>query len=233
MIVAALALCQVAPAQDQETDEEWWTSYWATARDMFDFFNSCEGMAYNVGISGKASNDSALSESDIANAVESRLRAARMFQKGSQAAKSHFNVYLTFVGNTASLRVGFEKPGFTDPYSTHRFLQLTRGMETWTKSWLVQGDFGSGDILAQLSKYLDEFIVNYLRINSDEACEEYRLAEQERRAEREAERAAAKAERDARASRWNGWTAEQCESLEDASDRVSCTFDATFGSSDF
>ena len=225
-LVAALALCQVASGQDQETDEEW-TNYVAAARDKFDFFNSCEGMAYYVSISGKGSNDSAPSESDIANAVESRLRAARIFEENAQVAKSYFNVYLTLAGTAASLQVGFAKPGFTDPYSTHRLFQFPRGMETWRKSWLVQGGIGSGDVLAQLSKDLDEFIVNYLRVNSDEACEEYRLAEQEHRARLEAERAAERAERDARASRWKGWSAEQCESLEDPSDRIFCTVDAT------
>ena len=223
--LAALALCHVVSGQDQETDE--WSTNYVAARDMFDFFNSCEGMTYNVRTSGKASNDSALSESDIANAVESRLRAARIFRENAQGAKSsYFNVYVTLAGNAVSLHVGFEKPGFADPYSTHRLFQFPRGMETWSKSWLVQGGYRSGDVLAQLSKYLDEFIVNYLRVNSDETCEEYRVAEQEHRAKLEAERAAERAKRDARATRWNGWSAEQCESLEDPGDRASCTFDA-------
>ena len=219
-LVAALALCHVALAQGQETDEE--STNYEAARDMFDFFNSCEGMTYYVKTWGKGSKDSALSESDIANAVDSRLRAARIFRENTQGAKSYFNVYVTWAGNAASLDVGFEKPGFADPYSTHRSFQFPRGMETWRKSWFVhQGGLSSGDVLAQLSKYLDEFIVNYLRVNSDEACEEYRVAEQEHRAKLEAKR-------DARATRWNDWYAEQCGSLEESDDPVLCFIDASF-----
>ena len=226
ILVAALALCQVASGQDEKTDE-WWANYVAAARDMFDFFNACEGMAYHVSLSGKRSNDSALSESEIANAIESRLRAARIFEEDAQkAAKSYFNVHLTLAGSAASLDIGFEKPGFVDPYFRHRILQVPRGMETWQKSWVVQGGFRSGDVLAQLSKYLDEFIVNYLRVNSDDACEKHRVTELEHKAKLEAERAAKKAKFDARAVRWKGWSIKQCENLEDPFDEFQCTVDA-------
>ena len=98
-------------------------------------------------------------------------------------------------------------------------------METWQKGWLVQG-YRSGDLLAQLSKFLDEFIASYLRVNSEEACENYRVAERERRATLEAERAARHAEFDARAARWKGWSAEQRGSLEDMIDQWFCEADA-------
>ena len=75
MLVAALVLCQVASGQDEETDDEWWDDYLAVGLDKFQFFNACEGMAYYVSISGREPNDSALSESEIANAIQSRLRA--------------------------------------------------------------------------------------------------------------------------------------------------------------
>ena len=226
ILLAAAVLCQVASGQERDTGD-WWTNYAATGHDRFNFFNACEGMAYHVSISGEGSNDSALRDSEVENAIESRLRAARIFEGDSQkAAKSYFNVYVTLAGSAASLGVGFEKPGFVDPYSRHRMAQFPRGMETWQKGWFVQGGFRSGEFLAQLSKYLDEFIASYLRVNSDEACEEYRVAEREHRARLEAERAAARAELDARAARWKGWSAEQCESLEDPYDQFSCEFDA-------
>ena len=231
MLVSTLTLYQVASSQDERTDDEWWDDYVAVGVDRFQFFNACQGMGYYVGISGNGSNDSALSESEIANAIESRLRAARIFDADSQKAeKSYFNVYLDLVGSAASLRIGFEKPGFEDPYSIHRFAQFPLGMETWTKSWLVQGGFRSGDVLAQLSKFLDDFIVNYLRVNSDEACEQHRVAKQIHKAKLEEERLAKRDERDAAAARWKGWSAEQCASLERPEDRASCSFDALFHS---
>lgn len=228
LLVATAVLCQVASGQDDVTDDAW-ANYVVAGNDVFDFFNACEGMAYHVTISGETSNDSALRDSEIANAIESRLRAARIFDENSQeAAKSYFNVNVILAGSAASLHIGFEKPGFEDPYSLHRLLQFPRGLVTWQKSWLVQGGFRSGDVLAQLSKFLDELIVNYLRVNSDEACEKYRVAEQRRKTKLEAERAAKRAERDARAARWQGWSAEQCESLDDPNDQISCEIDAIF-----
>ena len=204
IFIAALALCQVASGKDEETDEEL-ANYMAQFYAHIFFFNACEGMAYNVTISGKASTDSALSESEIANAIESRLRAARIYQDEYQHGHgSVFNVSLTLAGNAAMLSVGFEKPGFVDPYLKHHLLaKIPWGMETWGKTWLVQGG-DSGDVLAQLSKYLNEFISNYLRVNSDDACEEYRVAELEHEAYLEAERAAEKAKTDA----WKDWSAD-------------------------
>ena len=187
IFIAALALCQVASGQDEETEKMLADKMLAdnVARtDAHRFFNACEGMAYNVNISsGKA----ALSESEIANAIESRLRAARIFQDDDQyGLGSVFNVSLTSAGNAAMLNVGFEKPRFLDPYSKHQFGRILFGMETWKRGSLFQGG-DSGDILAQLSKYLDEFIANYLRVNSDDACEEYRVAELEEKANFETE----------------------------------------------
>lgn len=223
VFLAAAALCLVATGQDQEPgDASWWTNYEDTGHDMFRFFNACEGMAYHVSVSGESSNGSNFRDSDLDNAIESRLRAARIFHDSKEAAKSWFNVYVTLAGSAASLQVGFEKPGFVDPYSKHRFLRLQRGVQTWERSWLVQGQVRSGDVLTQLSKFLDEFIANYLRVNNDSACEEYRVAEQERRAKLEADRAAARAET---AARWKGWTAEQCQSLKNSVDQILCVMD--------
>ena len=186
IFIAALALCQVASGQDEETEKMLADKMLAdnVARiDAHRFFNACEGMAYNVNISGKA----ALSESEIANAIESRLRAARIFQDDDQyGLGSVFNVSLTSARNAAMLKVGFEKPRFLDPYSKHQVVRTLFGMETWKQGSLFQGG-DSGDILTQLSKYLDEFIANYLRVNSDDACEEYRVAELEEKANFEAE----------------------------------------------
>ena len=55
---------------------------------------------------------------------------------------------------------------------------------------LGTGGSGSGRVLSEVSKYVDEFLVGYLRVNSDEACKEYRLAEQKHRQELEAEQEA-------------------------------------------
>ena len=224
ILLVATVLCQLASGQDRETGDDW-TNYADTAHDVFNFFNTCEGMAYHVSVSGEGSHDSALRSSDVENAVESRLRAARIFDEDAQRpTKSYFNVYVTLSGSAASVIVSFEKPGFVDPYSRHRLIQFPRGMETWRRGWLVQGGFRPGDVLADLSKYLDEFIVGYLRVNTDEACERFRNAEQEHRAKVEADRAAERAAREARAARWKGWSAEQCQSLEEY--QAECLLDA-------
>ncbi len=177
IFIAALALCQVASGRDEETEKFWADKMLAdnVARtDAHRFFNACEGMAYNVNISGKA----ALSESEIANALESRLRAARIFQDHYQyGTESVFNVYLTSLENAAMLSVGFEKHHFLDPYSKYQTGRILFGMETWKRGTLFQGGGLSGRILTELSKILDEFIANYLRVNSEDACAEYRIGE--------------------------------------------------------
>ncbi len=219
LLIAATLLSNVAAGQLGEPDG-WWTEYRGAGGEVFSFFNACSGMGYRVSISGNSSNESALRETEIASAVESRLRAARIFDERTSpnALKSYLIVQVIFTGNSASLSVEFLKPGFKDIFSRHQFFIDSRGLATWQRAWLVQG-FRSGDVLAQLSKYLDEFIANYLRVNSDEACEGFRVAEREQQARLAADRAAARTdaavERAARAARWKGWSAEQCESLEE------------------
>lgn len=218
VLVAAMLPSQGAFSHDEEINEGWFYNYMANPAEKFRFFNACESIAYHIGLSGEASLGSAPGEREIANAIESRLRAARIFRDDPDGRTSYFNAYLTLVGSAASLRVGFEKFGFVDPYSKFLLAQTLHGVETWHRSWLVEGGFRSGDVLARLSMFLDEFIVNYLSVNTDEACDAYRLAEKEHEAETESERAAARAERmaerDARAVRWKGWSEEQCKSLE-------------------
>lgn len=213
VLVAALLPSQGSFGHDEEINEGWFNSYMANPAEKFRFFNACESIAYHIGLSGEASLGSAPGEREIANAIESRLRAARILRDDPDGLTSYFNVYLTLAGSAASLRVGFEKFGFVDPYSKFLLAQTLHGMETWHRSWLVEGGFRSGDVLGQLSKLLDEFIVNFLRVNTDEACDAYRLAEKEHEAKMESEHAAARAERAARAVRWKGWSEEQCQSL--------------------
>ena len=193
-VSAALRTAQVAlfaavsVLAQEPSDFNSWESL-AEDFDRFQFFNACEGMSHYVRITGEGRHDSAPSKAEIANAIESRLRASRVYEDDLDTTrKSYFNLYLNFAGSAASLRVGFEKPGFVDPYSKHRSATSPRGMETWQKNWVVQGAYDSGDILAQVSKYLDEFLVNYLRVNSEEACSKYQMAEQKHKAEPEAER---------------------------------------------
>ena len=132
IFIAALALCQVALGQHEETEDEM-AKYKAAALDTLGFFNACKGMAYRVSISSSASTDSTLSESEIANAIESRLRAARIYQDDLQHGQvSFFNVSLTLVGNAAALSVGFEKLGFVDPYLKYNLYSIfPLRMETW------------------------------------------------------------------------------------------------------
>ena len=144
-------------------------------------------MAPHVVVSG----DGALAPttSELLNNLESRLRAAKI-HKDLDDARDYLVANVIAVGNAFNLTVYFRKARFLDPFSKHDFVRIEHTVKTWETGMLGTGGSGSGRVLSEVSKYVDEFLVGYLRVNSDEACKEYRLAEQKHRQELEAEQEA-------------------------------------------
>ena len=132
----------------------------ANAAERHALLAQCTKMKLFVFLSAKSEGDLKLEKDAVVNAVESRLRAARLFEKG---VSTQFLV-VTVLG------VG---PAFHVDVSLERWLPDTgfgnSGVVTVWKTGTV-GTSNSGQfILGAVTENLDEFLAKYLRAN-EEAC---------------------------------------------------------------
>ena len=150
LIAAALALCPAAPVLAEDV----------TRSDRFKLWNNCRAMDLAVEGLPQDAADIALTRGAIETAVRSRLRAARLYD-ADVAAFLYVNVNV--LGRAFSIRVEYNKPLF-DPASD-QFFSAT----TWNSgSTGTHGGNGSY-ILSSVSRHMDKFIDEYLRVNAD-AC---------------------------------------------------------------
>ena len=104
-----------------------------------------------------------LTEEAIMNAAESRLRAARLFVPFTyrrEDREQYLYINVNIVGHAFGISI-----------SLRRYLDLGYGWTAFAIVWRT-GSVGtrSGDgqyILGVVSKYLDEFIASYLRVNEE------------------------------------------------------------------
>ena len=116
-----------------------------------------------------------LTESQIRNAAESRLRGAGLYDPEAapylyvninagapEAGSRHFPFF--------SITVQYKRmlPDFRIPWISFA--------TTWGIGFVGQGD--SSFILSNLSQFLDEFLVEYLRVRDSNACRELRAKDQ-------------------------------------------------------
>lgn len=125
----------------------------------FQLYTACQPMTLLVGGLDDDTEDIGLTEEAVVNAVESRLRAARLYNPSAVE-----NLYVNIaVSNPAFIiRLEFFKPVID------RHSRMTFNANTWTK-----GSFGTSTdasyILGSLSTHLDAFLVEFLRVN-ESAC---------------------------------------------------------------
>lgn len=128
----------------------------------FELFSNCEPISILVeGLSREALNIGLTKES-VQNAVESRLRSARIY---SSNPTLHSSLYISVnVSNRSfSIALEFNKRVFdlfTKTYGT---------AITWSDGGIGTHGNRVGGILSSLSQLMDDFLVDFLRIN-DEAC---------------------------------------------------------------
>ena len=139
--------------------------------DLFDLCPPAEGMGLVVESLHEGANRGDLTEAQIRNAAESRLRAAGIYapkaepylyininvgppEKGSR----HFPFY--------AIRVKYKRA-----LLDHR-LPWIRHATTWDIGGAGRGD--SSNVLSGLSRYLDKFLVEYLRVRDSKACRDLR-----------------------------------------------------------
>ncbi|MCY4127617.1 MAG: hypothetical protein OXG15_00085 [Gammaproteobacteria bacterium] len=103
-----------------------------------------------------------LADKSIQNAVESRMRSARLYSN-KPPSKTYLYVNINVVGGAFNAKLSFRKP-VNDPFTGELGTATT-----WTRA--VTGTHGnsSGFILSSLSELIDEFLVDFLRVN-DEEC---------------------------------------------------------------
>lgn len=133
--------------------------------DRFRLFTGCQPVHLVVDFQADDDNapDLDLAEDDIGRAVRSRLRSARIYNPDSNTPVPQLRVWAGVFRNAFSIGLSLEVYVRRD------------GLGAWAvPTWRTTG-FGThgGDgsyVLSRISRYTDEFINEYLRVNG-EACD--------------------------------------------------------------
>ena len=142
-------------------------------RSRFELYNSCKPIGISVGLQLSGNEGvQGLTEETIQAALESRLRAARLYD--SDASSYYFvRVHLMdgrigdkHVGWVYGTNVSFNKWVWDEVSGQRRFAS------TWERSSMgTAPDSGVGEaILGSIRGYMDQFLAEYLRLNEEE-CE--------------------------------------------------------------
>ena len=142
------------------------------APDTGDLFYLCppnEGMRLVVESLDEDAIRGELTEEQIRNAAESRLRAARIYDPEADP-------YL-YINVNAGFPQGGHFSFFAIGVTYNRVLLDPRLPKfgyaaTWNTGFAGQG--GSSYILSNLSRLLDKFLVDYLRVRDSKACQDIR-----------------------------------------------------------
>ena len=151
MAVGLLAAGSVAAQEEAVTDV-----------DRFELWTECKPVRLLVENLGEDAAVIGLSREDITVAARSRLRAARIYTPDRVDYKLYIRV--STVGCAFSMSIEFQKR-LEDSNSRQSYLATT-----WnTGSTGTHGKTGKSYILSGLSRHIDRFIDEYLRVNA-EAC---------------------------------------------------------------
>ena len=131
-------------------------------RELFSLYTACSSVGLDVGDLPKEGAEAVnLTKKAVINLAESKLRSAHIYTS-KEPYTAILEVNINIVGLSFGYTVGLYK-GLSDPVSNHF---------DWANTWMVgyTGTHGlsvsGGDyILSLLSKSLDKFIVEYLRVN--------------------------------------------------------------------
>ena len=139
--------------------------------DLFDLCPPAEGMRLVVDSLHEHADRGDLTEKQIRNAAESRLRAAGIYDPEAEP-------YLYININAGPPEKGsrhFQFFAIGVEYKRALLdlrLPWIRHATTWDIGGAGQGD--SSYILSGLSRYLDKFLVDYLRVRDSKACQDLR-----------------------------------------------------------
>lgn len=127
----------------------------------FTLYTGCQPMRYNVSFLPDDTEDIGISRQAVVNAVESRLRAARLYDS---SAYEMLLVEVHIIGGRAySIDLAFLK-WVGDSYTETTFIA-----KTWYTGSVGEHRGDASFILGSLSQHMDEFLVEFLRVN-ESAC---------------------------------------------------------------
>ena len=127
--------------------------------DWFKLFLNCEPVDTVVEELSDDAKRTGLTKEAIIAAAESRLRAARIYNNKKNSTP-YLHITVTVVGDAFSIEVALNKYLFDDETS-----MLHGVAKTWTKTLIGTHTNDATFILSGLSRLLDLFIADYLRVN--------------------------------------------------------------------
>lgn len=158
-LILLILFCATAPEAQAESSQD--------THKRFELFTGCAPIGLVVEeIKGEYSKKIKLTRKEVINSVESRLRASRIFKETS-FYYLYVNVNMS-VGNSFNISLRFNKP-VRDYY----FPELSGRASSWQVAGTGAHGGDANFILSGISKYTDEFLVEYFRVN-EEACNKIR-----------------------------------------------------------
>ena len=148
-----------------------------TEKDRFELWSNCDAMNLDVTFQ-KMDDSSGLTKETIVTLIRSRLRAARLFSDGTIEtgipSGGVLRVHVHTVGLAYTVQFEFMKSFIIDTTSNI----ISPVAVTWETDMLGTHNASSNQIISTISKNIDHFIDEYLRINAD-ACDSEALSSQD------------------------------------------------------
>ncbi len=129
----------------------------------FELFAACKPMHLVVERLPSDASKIGLTREAIQAAVESRLRSARIYEPTRSALFLYVNVNVVGRAHSHSIALEFNKR-VHDPLSG-----ITSVATTWQTGSIGTNGGYAGNVLSSVSEHIDEFLVEYLRVN-EKAC---------------------------------------------------------------
>ena len=129
--------------------------------ERFQLYDSCKAMRLSVLDPQLDATNIKLTKDAIQAAVESRLRSARLYDR---EGSSVLEVWVTVTGSAFSIGVRFYKKVLD--YSSNSIFRTP----TWANNSIGTHGESSDYVYSKVSRFMDTFLVKYLRIN-EAKCE--------------------------------------------------------------
>ena len=146
-----LALVLAVPAAGAEK---------VTKRDRFSLWNDCRTMGLAVENLDKAATEIVLTKEAVTVAARSRLRSARLYR--ADGGVPFLGVSVTIVGSAFGVEVAYSK------WVKDGASGISRGAYTWIRTSVGTHGRDESYILSSVSRKVDEFIDEYLRVNDSD-----------------------------------------------------------------
>ena len=137
---------------------------WGTVRERderFELFTWCRSLGISVDVQGDRADDIGLTEERVRTMVESRLRAARLYDTDARVPFLGVTILTLDDGPAFVNRIQLSK------WNRDDMTGLERGTFTWEDLTFGQHGGDAGFVMQGLSERLDRFVLEYLRVNED------------------------------------------------------------------